>query len=145
MLFVCARNGGKSQMAAGLMKKEAGDLIDTYSAGTDPGEAINQLSAESLLEVGVDITSEHPKPIDPDRLHAVDRVVVLGREAKIAAADGIQLEYWALRTRYRGHRTHALGPRRHRSPNTTTRHRHDHIALRSCRESCPRFSEKPGL
>lgn len=52
MLFVCARNGGKSQMAAGLMKKEAGDLIDTYSAGTDPGEAINQLSAESLLEVG---------------------------------------------------------------------------------------------
>ncbi|WP_438362637.1 low molecular weight phosphatase family protein [Mycobacteroides abscessus] len=81
-------------MAAGLMKKEAGDLIDTYSAGTDPGEAINQLSAESLLEVGVDITSEHPKPIDPDRLHAVDRVVVLGREAKIAAADGIQLEYW---------------------------------------------------
>ncbi|MEX3756274.1 low molecular weight phosphatase family protein [Mycobacteroides abscessus] len=94
MLFVCARNGGKSQMAAGLMKKEAGDLIDTYSAGTDPGEAINQLSAESLLEVGVDITSEHPKPIDPDRLHAVDRVVVLGREAKIAAADGIQLEYW---------------------------------------------------
>ncbi|WP_078294655.1 low molecular weight phosphatase family protein [Mycobacterium sp. D16R24] len=94
VLFVCARNGGKSQMAAGLMKKEAGDLIDAYSAGTDPGEAINQLSAQTLLEVGADITGEHPKPIDPDLLSTVDRVVVLGREAKLDAVDGLQIEYW---------------------------------------------------
>lgn len=94
VLFVCARNGGKSQMAAGLMKKQAGDLIDAYSAGTDPGEAINELSAQTLQEVGADISGEHPKPIDPDLLHAVDRVVVLGREAKIDAADGVHIEYW---------------------------------------------------
>ncbi|BAP95231.1 arsenate-mycothiol transferase ArsC [Mycobacteroides abscessus] len=94
VLFVCARNGGKSQMAAGLMKKEAGDLIDAYSAGTDPGEAINQLSAQTLLEVGADITGEHPKPIDPDLLRTVDRVVVLGREAKLDTADDVQIEYW---------------------------------------------------
>ncbi|WP_078327162.1 arsenate-mycothiol transferase ArsC [Mycobacteroides salmoniphilum] len=94
VLFVCARNGGKSQMAAGLMKKEAGDLIDAYSAGTDPGEAINQLSAQTLLEVGVDITGEHPKPIDPDLLRTVDRVVILGREAKLDADDDVQIEYW---------------------------------------------------
>ena len=94
VLFICARNGGKSQMAAGLMNKEAGDLIDAYSAGTDPGEAINELSAQTLLEVGADITGEHPKPIDPDLLGTVDRVVVLGREAKLDAADGVQIEYW---------------------------------------------------
>lgn len=94
VLFVCVRNGGKSQMAAGLMRKEAGDLIDAHSAGTDPGEAINQLSAQTLGEVGADITGEHPKPIGPDLLRSVDRVVVLGREAKIDAADGLQVEYW---------------------------------------------------
>jgi arsenate-mycothiol transferase len=27
VLFVCVRNGGKSQMAAGLMRKAAGDRI----------------------------------------------------------------------------------------------------------------------
>ncbi|ORA60859.1 MULTISPECIES: low molecular weight phosphatase family protein [Mycobacteriaceae] len=94
VLFVCVRNGGKSQMAAGLMRKEAGDLIDAYSAGTDPGQAINQLSAQTLREVGADMSGEHPKPIDPALLRAVDRVVVLGREAKIDAVDGLQIEYW---------------------------------------------------
>lgn len=94
VLFVCARNGGKSQMAAGLMRKEAGELIDAHSAGTDPGETINQLSAQTLLEVGADISGEHPKPIDPDLLRTVDRVVILGREAKIAPVDGLHVEYW---------------------------------------------------
>ncbi len=94
VLFVCRRNGGKSQMAAGLMRKEAGDLIDVCSAGTEPGDAINELSAQSLAEVGIDITGEHPKPIDPELLRGVDRVVVLGREAKIDDVDGVQIEYW---------------------------------------------------
>ncbi|WP_176126572.1 low molecular weight phosphatase family protein [Mycobacterium sp. D16R24] len=94
VLFICRSNGGKSQMAAGLMHKEAGERINTYSAGTEPGAAVNQLSAESLLEVGVDITGEHPRPIDPELLRSVDRVVVLGREAKLDAADGVRVEYW---------------------------------------------------
>lgn len=55
VLFVCVKNGGKSQMAAGLMRKAAGDAVDVHSAGTRPGNAINDLSAESLREVGIDI------------------------------------------------------------------------------------------
>jgi hypothetical protein len=35
VLFVCVR-GGKSQMAAGLMRKAAGDRIAMHSAGTQP-------------------------------------------------------------------------------------------------------------
>ena len=34
VLFVCVKNGGKSQMAAGLMRKIAGDTVQVYSAGT---------------------------------------------------------------------------------------------------------------
>ncbi len=94
VLFVCVRNGGKSQMAAGLMKKEAGDLIDAHSAGTDPREAINQLSKQTLREAGADISGEHSKPIDLDLLRTVDRVIVLGRDAKIDPVDGVQIEYW---------------------------------------------------
>ena len=35
VLFVCVRNGGKSQMAAGLMRKAAGDRVEVHSAGID--------------------------------------------------------------------------------------------------------------
>ena len=94
MLFVCVKNGGKSQMAAGLMRKIAGDLVGVYSAGTAPGSAINALSAQSLLEVGVDITGEHPKPIDPVLLREVDLVVTLGRDARVEVPPGTRLENW---------------------------------------------------
>ena len=77
VLFVCVKNGGKSQMAAGLMRKVAGDRVEVHSAGTAPGAAINALSAQSLLEVGVDITGEHPKPIDPALLDEVDLSVTV--------------------------------------------------------------------
>jgi hypothetical protein len=51
VIFVCVKNGGKSQMAAGLMRKVAGDAVDVDSAGTRPADRINALSAESLHEV----------------------------------------------------------------------------------------------
>ena len=79
VLFVCVKNGGKSQMAAGLMRQLVGDTVDVYSAGTKPGTAVNALSAESLTEVGVDITGETPKLIEPQLVEAVDLVVTLGR------------------------------------------------------------------
>lgn len=94
MLFVCVKNGGKSQMAAGLMRQIAGATVDVYSAGTKPGTRINALSAESLLEVGADITGEHPKPIDPRLVSAVDVVVTLGNEAHVEPVPGTRFETW---------------------------------------------------
>ena len=60
VLFVCVKNGGKSQMAAGLMRQAAGGTVHVDSAGTTPAAKINALSAETLLEVGVDITDQTP-------------------------------------------------------------------------------------
>jgi len=94
VLFVCVKNAGKSQMAAGLMRKIAGDSVRVYSAGTKPGGAVSALSAESLAEVGVDITEEAPKPVDHKVIHGVDVVVVLGREARVAPVAGTRFENW---------------------------------------------------
>jgi arsenate-mycothiol transferase len=94
VLFVCVRNGGKSQMAAGLMRAVVGEDVEVHSAGTDPGAEINALSAQSLAEVGVDISDESPKPIDPELLGSVDLVVTLGREATVDAPDGVRVENW---------------------------------------------------
>ncbi|MGY4713043.1 arsenate-mycothiol transferase ArsC [Mycolicibacterium sp. CBM1] len=84
-MFVCVKNAGKSQMAAALMRRLAGDRIDVYSAGTSPGDALNDLSVQALAEVGAGVGSEHPKPIDPQLMGHVDVVVTLGREAHVDA------------------------------------------------------------
>ncbi|MBO0678297.1 low molecular weight phosphatase family protein [Mycolicibacterium sp. S2-37] len=94
VLFVCVKNGGKSQMAAGLMRRIAGDTVTVHSAGTKPGTAVNDLSAQALLEVGVDITSEIPKPVDYELARNVDLVVTLGREARLDPLPGTRMENW---------------------------------------------------
>ena len=94
VLFVCVKNGGKSQMAAGLMKHEAGDDITVCSAGTRPGTALNALSAEVLLDHGIDISAEKPKALTEESMRAAGLVVVLGTEAKVPALEGVQVEVW---------------------------------------------------
>ena len=94
VLFVCSKNGGKSQLAAGLMNQLAGGAVTVFSAGTKLGKSLNPQAVESLAELGVDITGEHPKPVTDEVLDAVDVVVVLGTEAKIEPRDGIRFEVW---------------------------------------------------
>ena len=94
VLFVCVKNGGKSQMAAGLMRRTAGDSVLVDSAGTNPGGSVNALSAESLLEVGVDITHQVPKRITAEMICAADVVITLGREARVDPVPGTRFENW---------------------------------------------------
>lgn len=83
MVFVCVKNGGKSQMAAALMRMHAADHVDVYSAGTKPGAALNELSVAAIEEAGAHVSGEYPKAIDPDMLIAADRVVLLGSEVQL--------------------------------------------------------------
>jgi arsenate-mycothiol transferase len=96
IVFVCVKNAGKSQMAAALMRKLAGEAVEVHSAGTRPGNALNPLAVESLAEVGVDTGDERPKPIDRDLLNRVERVIVLGREAQVVAPDGVSVQTWLI-------------------------------------------------
>ncbi|MCT9870872.1 arsenate-mycothiol transferase ArsC [Paenarthrobacter aurescens] len=94
VLFVCSKNGGKSQLAAGLMRELAGDRVTVYSAGTKPGASLNGQAVESLAEVGIDITGEYPKPVTDEVLSIVDAIVVLGTEAKLDPPAGKLFEVW---------------------------------------------------
>ena len=89
VLFVCVKNGGKSQMAAALLRHHAGDAVEVHSAGTKPGSASNALSADVVAEVGADMSAGFTKPIDPALLARVDRVVVLGEEAVVEPVPGM--------------------------------------------------------
>ena len=94
VLFVCSKNGGKSQLAAGLMNQLANGSVTVYSAGTKPGKSLNPQAVESLTELGIDISSEHPKPVTEDVLDVVDAVIVLGTEAKLEPREGTRFEVW---------------------------------------------------
>src|SRR5882757_6528209 len=81
-------------MAAGLMTKIVGDTVQVYSAGTKPGISVNELSAQALAEVGVDIGGKSPTLIDPQLVRDVDVVVTLGREAHVEPVAGTRFENW---------------------------------------------------
>ncbi|WP_432492053.1 arsenate-mycothiol transferase ArsC [Kineococcus auxinigenes] len=94
VLFVCVKNGGKSQMAAGLMRETAGDAVRVDSAGTSAGTALNAQSVESLREVGVDISGEQPRQLTDEMVRDADLVVVLGGEARVEPLGGTPVEVW---------------------------------------------------
>lgn len=96
VLFVCVKNGGKSQMAAALMRQYAGAAVDVHSAGTAPAGNLNGLSRQAVEEVGASMDGESTKAIDGELLRRVDRVIVLGAEAVVDPAEGMRgrIETW---------------------------------------------------
>ena len=96
VVFVCVKNGGKSQMAAALTRLHAGDRIEVHSAGTQPGTNLNAASAASVEELGATFEGEYPKPLDTDLLRRADRVIVIGGEAHVEPVEGMNagMETW---------------------------------------------------
>lgn len=94
VLFVCARNAGKSQLAAGLMEHLAGEAVAVASAGTAPGEALNEQAVRSLAELGIDISGVRPRPVTDQLVREADVVVVLGREAQVEPVPGTRFLTW---------------------------------------------------
>ena len=55
VLFICAQNSARSQIAAALLNKMYGDYFEAHSAGLEPG-ALNPFAVEALQELGIDIS-----------------------------------------------------------------------------------------
>lgn len=94
VLFVCVKNGGKSQIAAAIMRQIAGDSVEVHAAGTRPGPALNAEAEQSVREVGASFEGEHPKPVTPELLASVDRVVLVGTEAQLDDPGDTPVETW---------------------------------------------------
>ncbi|PPF44437.1 phosphatase [Pseudoclavibacter sp. AY1F1] len=94
VVFVCKKNGGKSQLAAALMRALGDGSVQVTSAGTTPGGALNVESVESLAELGIDVGDEHPKPLTPAMLDSADLIVVLGDEAQLPDGVTVPVERW---------------------------------------------------
>lgn len=83
-------------MAAALMRAKAGDSINVLSGGTHPGDALNEPARIAALELGASMDGEYPKEISEDVFMSVDRIVILGNEAKLTPVEGMRgtIETW---------------------------------------------------
>ena len=96
ILFVCVHNAGRSQMAAGLMTKLAGDRVQVRSAGSDPSDEINPAAVEAMAEVGVDLAQELPKLLTTDAVREADAVITMGCGDACPIFPGKRYEDWDL-------------------------------------------------
>jgi arsenate reductase (thioredoxin) len=78
VLFVCVHNAGRSQMAAGLLRKHAGDSLDVRSAGSTPADEINPAVVTVMDEVGVDLSDATPIMLETEAVEGADVVVTMG-------------------------------------------------------------------
>lgn len=78
VLFVCVHNAGRSQMAAGFLRRLAGDAIEVRSAGSAPAEQINPIAVQAMNEIGIDITDQRPRILRPEDSEASAVVITMG-------------------------------------------------------------------
>jgi protein-tyrosine-phosphatase len=96
VLFVCVHNAGRSQMAAGFVRHFAKDRIEVYSGGSDPGKEVNAAAIAAMLEVGIDISNEYPKPFATEIVQAADAVITMGCGDTCPIFPGKRYEDWVL-------------------------------------------------
>lgn len=96
VLFLCVHNAGRSQMAAGLLRSIAGDDVDVFSGGTDPGIEVNAQAVVAMREIGVDISGELPQPWTDEIARAADVIVSMGCGDACPVYPGKRYEDWAI-------------------------------------------------
>ncbi len=97
VLFLCVHNAGRSQMAAGWLRHLAGGRVDVFSGGSDPGTEINPTAVQAMREVGIDISSQLPKPWTEETARAADVIVSMGCGDACPIFPGKRYEDWELR------------------------------------------------
>jgi len=78
VLFVCVQNAGRSQLAAALLQKLAGNRVEIRSAGSLPAPELHPETQQLLGELGMDAQDTYPKPLTDDVVRAADYVITMG-------------------------------------------------------------------
>lgn len=78
VLFLCAHNSVRSQMAEGLLRHLYGDRYEVFSAGTNPTQ-VNPLAVKVMAEIGIDISGQYSKSLDVYRDVDIDLAVSVCR------------------------------------------------------------------
>lgn len=92
--FICTHNACRSQIAEALARLRASDIIEPYSAGTDPVDAPNPDALRLLAARGVDTAGLRSKALG--EIPAVDIVVTMGCDVSCPTLPCKHRDDWGL-------------------------------------------------
>jgi arsenate reductase len=75
-LFLCTGNSCRSQMAEGLLRHLGQGRFAVFSAGTHP-KPVHPLAVRAMQEIGIDISGQTSKALDPYLKDPFDVVVTV--------------------------------------------------------------------
>jgi arsenate reductase len=81
VLILCTGNSARSQMAEGLLRHDAGDRFEVFSAGTRPSRVRPEAIAV-MQELDIDISSHRSKSVDEFADQSFDYVLTVCDNAK---------------------------------------------------------------
>ena len=81
VLILCTGNSARSQMAEGLLRHDAGDRFDVYSAGTNPG-VVRPEAIAVIHELGIDISAHRSKHVNEFENQQFDHVITVCDNAR---------------------------------------------------------------
>ena len=94
--FICVHNSCRSQMAEALGKLFAGDVFESYSAGTELRDTINQDAVRVIKDLyNVDMNETHKSKLLDD-IPQVDIAVKMGCNVVCPIIDSEQEEDWGI-------------------------------------------------
>ena len=94
--FVCVHNSCRSQIAEALGKKLAGDVFESYSAGTETKPRINQVAVRLMKQLhGIDMEATQYSKLLED-IPQVDVVVTMGCNVQCPYLPCSHREDWGL-------------------------------------------------
>ncbi|MGB7593587.1 MAG: arsenate reductase ArsC [Terriglobia bacterium] len=80
-LILCMGNSARSQMAEGLLRHDAGNVYEVFSAGTKPSHVRPEAIAV-MREVGIDISGHRSKSVEEFAGQDFDYVITVCDNAK---------------------------------------------------------------
>ena len=81
--FLCVQNAGRSQIAAAFAERECEqrgltDVVDIYSAGTDPADELHAEVITTMADIGIDLSDRRPKYVVLEDLKESHFLVTMG-------------------------------------------------------------------
>jgi arsenate reductase (thioredoxin) len=98
VLILCTANSARSQMAEGLLRREAGPSCEVFSAGTSPTRVRPEAIAV-MHEAGIDISGHHSKSVEEFVGQDFDYVVTVcdnARETCPVFPAGTRSIHWSI-------------------------------------------------
>jgi arsenate reductase len=83
-------------MAAGWLRRLAGDRVEVRSAGSEPADQINPVAVEVMRAVGIDITGNTPQLLEYDTARTSDVIITMGCGDACPVFPGKRYEDWEL-------------------------------------------------